>query len=110
MRSGSGYSGALAGAFFSFFVLQAGAAPQVVGDDACERYAVDIAAFATCVDGKVVRPADAPAPERGRPAVAPAARATGAGGSVRPGERTAAARPAETLSPTPVAAGAPQSR
>lgn len=35
------------------------AAPQVVGDEACEKYAVDIESFATCIDGKVVRPTDA---------------------------------------------------
>lgn len=110
MRSDSGYSGALAGAFFSLFAITAGAAPQVVGDQACERYAVDIAAFATCVDGKVVRPEDARLPGPARPAVAPAARATGAGTSVAAAERTAAARSAEALPPTPIAAGVPQSR
>jgi hypothetical protein len=30
----------------------------VVGDEACERHAVDIAGFATCEDGKVVTPAE----------------------------------------------------
>jgi hypothetical protein len=29
----------------------------VVGDEACERFEVDIASFASCADGKVVRPA-----------------------------------------------------
>ena len=54
---------AVAGAFFSLALGPVHASPQVVGDEACARYAVDIAAFATCEDGRVVRPAeDAPAP------------------------------------------------
>ncbi len=52
---------ALAGAFFSMAVAAAVAAPQVVGDEACARYAVDIESFATCEDGKVVRTEAAPA-------------------------------------------------
>lgn len=47
---------ALAGASFSLAVAVAVAAPQVVGDEACARYAVDIESFATCEDGRVVRP------------------------------------------------------
>ncbi|MFO1317910.1 MAG: hypothetical protein U1F58_20125 [Burkholderiales bacterium] len=47
---------ALAGASFSFAVAVATAGPLVVADEACTRYAVDIASFATCEDGKVVRP------------------------------------------------------
>ena len=31
------------------------AQPQVVADSACDKYAVDIAAFATCENGRVVR-------------------------------------------------------
>ncbi|MEO6928061.1 MAG: hypothetical protein ABI190_02750 [Casimicrobiaceae bacterium] len=46
----------LAGALFSVMTAtMALASPQVVGDDACEKYAVDIESFATCEDGKVVR-------------------------------------------------------
>ena len=42
---------------------RAGASPQVVGDEAGEKYAVDIESFAACEDGKVVRPeADAKVP------------------------------------------------
>lgn len=46
----------LAGASFSLHGASALASPQVVGDDACAKHEVDIASFATCVDGKVVRP------------------------------------------------------
>jgi hypothetical protein len=46
----------LAGASF-LIAMWAAATPQVVGDDACERYEVDMASFASCTDGKVVRPA-----------------------------------------------------
>ncbi|MFO1324608.1 MAG: hypothetical protein U1F15_11160 [Burkholderiales bacterium] len=46
----------LAGASFSLLSAVAVASPQVVGDDACAKHEVDIASFATCVDGKVVRP------------------------------------------------------
>ena len=46
----------LAGASFLIATAACGT-PQVVGDDACERYEVDIASFASCTDGKVVRPA-----------------------------------------------------
>ena len=53
---------ALAGASFSLAMATAVAAPQVVGDAACERYAVDIESFATCEGGKVVRPEVASAP------------------------------------------------
>ncbi len=53
---------ALAGAFFSLAVAAAVASPQVVGDEACARHAVDIEAFATCEGGKVVPPEAAPAP------------------------------------------------
>jgi len=46
----------LVGASFSI-AAAAWATPQVVGDEACERYEVDMASFASCTDGKVVRPA-----------------------------------------------------
>ena len=46
----------LAGASF-LIAAAASATPQVVGDEACERYEVDMASFASCADGKVVRPA-----------------------------------------------------
>ena len=46
----------LAGASFLIATV-ASATPQVVGDEACERYEVDMASFASCTDGKVVRPA-----------------------------------------------------
>ena len=51
----------LAGAFFSLAAAAAVASPQVVDDAACARYAVDIESFATCEDGKVVRPEGASA-------------------------------------------------
>ena len=38
------------------------AAIEVVGDEACDRFAADIASFATCVDGKVTRAVDASPP------------------------------------------------
>jgi rhodanese-related sulfurtransferase len=38
------------------FVALADATPQTVGDDACPRYAVDIAAFATCDGDRVTAP------------------------------------------------------
>ena len=47
--------GLLAGAFFLIATAGAGT-PQVVGDEACARYEVDMASFASCNDGKVVRP------------------------------------------------------
>jgi hypothetical protein len=50
---------AVAGVSF-WLALPTTAAIQVVGDEACEKYAVDIASFATCVDGKVTRAEDAP--------------------------------------------------
>lgn len=50
---------ALAGAFFSMLAGVAAASPQVVGDEACGYYDVDMAAFASCVDGKVVVPESA---------------------------------------------------
>jgi hypothetical protein len=50
---------AVAGVSF-WLALPVTAAIQVVGDEACEKYAVDIASFATCVDGKVTRAEDAP--------------------------------------------------
>lgn len=37
-------------------VAAAHASPQVVGDEACARHEVDIASFASCVDGRVVVP------------------------------------------------------
>lgn len=48
---------ALAGTFFFALALGANGAPQVVGDEACEKHAIDIEAFATCEGGRVVRPA-----------------------------------------------------
>lgn len=60
---------ALAGASFSLWVATAVASPQVVGDDACVRHAVDIASFATCEGGKVVPPDAAPAPRTVRVAL-----------------------------------------
>lgn len=48
---------ALVGALFLACGHAAGATPQVVGDEACQRYEVDMASFASCEDGKVVRPA-----------------------------------------------------
>ena len=51
-------------------ITASAASPQVVGDEACEKYAVDIESFATCEDGKVVRPepeatpSPAPAPTK----------------------------------------------
>jgi hypothetical protein len=50
------YRTALAGASFSLMVAAAHATPQVVGDEACARHEVDIASFASCVDGRVVPP------------------------------------------------------
>jgi len=47
----------LAGASFLLLAATAYASPQVVGDEACERHEVDIASFASCVDGKAVLPA-----------------------------------------------------
>jgi hypothetical protein len=70
MRSVHGRS-ALAGAFFLLGACGATAAPQVVGDEACEKHAVDIAAFATCEGGRVVRPAEAPPPAASAVRVAP---------------------------------------
>jgi hypothetical protein len=37
-------------------IAAAHATPQVVGDEACAHHEVDIASFASCVDGKVVPP------------------------------------------------------
>lgn len=65
----------LAGAFFGALIGSAHAI-QVVGDAACEYHAVDIAAFATCENGRVVKPeaaqAPRPAPDRTAAAKAPA--------------------------------------
>jgi hypothetical protein len=65
----------LAGALFGGLVGSAHAI-QVVGDAACEHYAVDIAAFATCEDGRVVKPEASrvarPAADRPASAAAPA--------------------------------------
>jgi len=73
MRSRRLHRGALVGAFF-FAAPVALAAIQVVDDSACERYAVDIASFATCEDGKVVKAVDDPPGHaaRGAGAAAPA--------------------------------------
>ncbi len=75
----------LAGVLFSAMTAtMAIASPQVVGDDACEKYAVDIQSFATCEDGKVVRPeADAEVP------------ATATGALQRPAPKSASARAAK---------------
>ena len=58
MGSALRYAAIRAGAFF-LLSAAASAAPQVVGDEVCEKFAVDIASFATCIDGKVVRAEDA---------------------------------------------------
>ncbi len=50
------YRVALVGASFCLVQGASAATPQVVGDEACEYYAVDIEAFATCSDGKVTLP------------------------------------------------------
>ncbi|HQR19924.1 MAG TPA: hypothetical protein PKV98_03600 [Burkholderiaceae bacterium] len=42
------------------WVSAAGAAPAVVGDDACTYYAVDVADFATCDESGVAMPEDVP--------------------------------------------------
>ena len=55
MTSGHRCQGLLAGASFLIATAAAGT-PQVVGDEACARYEVDMASFASCIDGKVVRP------------------------------------------------------
>ena len=64
----------LAGAFFCALTGSAHAI-QVVGDEACQTYAVDIAAFATCENGRVTTPegpaAPARAPDRTAAAKAP---------------------------------------
>ena len=51
----------LAGALFAGSAAPL-AAIQVVGDAACGYYDVDIAAFATCVAGSVVKPDASPVP------------------------------------------------
>jgi len=51
----------LAGALFASSISPV-AAIQVVGDAACGYYDVDIAAFATCIDGRVVKPEPAAPP------------------------------------------------
>lgn len=45
----------VSGAVVSLAAL-AGATPQTVGDDACPKYAVDIAAFATCNGDRITTP------------------------------------------------------
>ena len=64
----------LDGAFFCALTGSAHAI-QVVGDEACQTYAVDIAAFATCENGRVTTPegpaAPARAPDRTAAAKAP---------------------------------------
>jgi hypothetical protein len=71
MRSNRRCRWSLAGALFAGSTLASGAI-QVVGDGACGYYDVDIAAFATCVDGRVVKPDATPAtpPPAAREAVA----------------------------------------
>lgn len=49
-------------------VAAAHASPQVVGDEACARHEVDIASFASCVDGRVVPPVAAATAEGTAPA------------------------------------------
>lgn len=99
MRSRRLHRGALAGAFF-FVAPAALAAIQVVDDSACERYAVDIASFATCEDGKVVKAADDPPGRGGRGEAAPAKKpepradaATTATGAPAPRAEVARAQP-----------------
>lgn len=68
------------------------AAIQVVGDSACGYYDVDIASFATCVDGRVVKPDTATAPPRtALPAPSPRPWEEGRGEGARP--RDANAKP-----------------
>lgn len=49
-----------------FVAINAIATPQTVADDACPKYAVDIAAFATCEGDRVVKPVsnEFPSPPR----------------------------------------------
>lgn len=84
---------AFAGTFFFALVPGAQGTPQVVGDEACPKFAVDIAAFATCEGDRVVKPA--PATAAGRRDEAPkAATARDAAplAEVRPTPNTAAKR------------------
>jgi len=75
MKSVRKHRATLAGAFFCALTGSAHAI-QVVGDEACRTYAVDIAAFATCENGRVTKPegpaAPARAPDRTVAATAPA--------------------------------------
>lgn len=48
-------------AHFFFFSAIPLATSQVIADEACDKYAVDIAGFATCADGKLTRAKDQPA-------------------------------------------------
>ena len=62
MRSATSWREICAGVFFigsiALAAESASATPKVVGDEACDRHAVDIASFATCVDGRAVVPED----------------------------------------------------
>jgi hypothetical protein len=98
MRSRHLRPGSLAGAFF-FAVPAALAAIQVVDDSACERYAVDIASFATCEDGRVVKPADEAPPRAAGDAAATAK---------KPEPRADAAT--STLGARPAQSGAPRAQ
>jgi len=73
MSSAPGTWAAFAGVFF-FALASAEGAPLVVADDACERAGVDIASFATCIDGHL-----APVQPEVDAAALPAARRTTAG-------------------------------
>lgn len=73
MKSVRRHRATLAGA--SFCALTGSAhAIHAVGDEACQTYAVDIAAFATCENGRVTKPEGPAAPVRApdRPAAATA--------------------------------------
>jgi hypothetical protein len=65
MRTACGWREVCAGAIFFILLATATpparATPQVVGDDACALYEVDIASFATCEGGRVVLPDDSAA-------------------------------------------------
>lgn len=62
MRSTQRWIEVCAGAVFLTAVLlrpePGHAALQVVGDEACLLYEIDIAAFATCESGRVTKPSD----------------------------------------------------
>lgn len=82
----------LAGALFAGSLTPV-AAIQVVGDAACGYYDVDIAAFATCVDGRVVRPEAAPGEQARAALPAPSSRTRGDGRGEGPPPRDAKTKP-----------------